>query len=303
MESADRSPVFATVVIPTCQRPEMLAACLERLAPSVQTTMPEPFEVVVSDDGSTASARETVNRFPFAVWRQGPRRGPAANRNNGARGARGRWLLFTDDDCLPDPDWVGAFFRAAGRSPSVSVFEGRTYADRPRRTLEETAPVNETGGMLWSCNLALQREAFEALGGFQERFPYATVEDMEFRLRIDKAHLATEFVAAASVCHPWRPVPRTWTASNRFCESFQILLDLHPDQLEVYRPGTFLRRTVGSFVRDTVPMLLKAPSGLVAAILRHGGELRLETMVTKRHAAQVLARARQILFPSASPRN
>jgi hypothetical protein len=176
------------------------------------------------------------------------------------------------------------------------VFEGRTYADRPQRSLDETAPVNETGGMLWSCNLAVRRDVFESLGRFQERFPYATVEDMEFRLRMEKAEIQTKFVPSAAVCHPWRSAPPNWTACNRFCESFAILLDLHPDQLRAYPPGTFLRRTLGSLVRDTGPKLLRFPGGVGAAIRRHGGELRLEAMVTKRHVTNAFERFLRLAF-------
>ena len=79
-----------SVVIPTRHRNDPLAECLARLAPGVQTLAADRYEVIVTDDGSAETSADVVRqRFPWARWAAGPRRGPAANRNNGARQARG----------------------------------------------------------------------------------------------------------------------------------------------------------------------------------------------------------------------
>ena len=68
-----------SVIIPTCHRPELLAQCLRRLADSEA-------EIIVTDDSRDDATRVLVERdFPRAHWTAGPRRGPAANRNHGAR--------------------------------------------------------------------------------------------------------------------------------------------------------------------------------------------------------------------------
>jgi GT2 family glycosyltransferase len=280
--------LFASVIVPTRHRPEMLERCLERLAPSAQALPASAYEVIVTDDGSAPSAKSIVDRFDFARWTKGPERGPATNRNHGAAEARGDWLLFTDDDCLPDPGWIAAFGRAVAREGDIAVFEGRTYADRPRRTIAETAPLNETGGMLWACNLAIRKDVFVSLGRFDERFPYAVLEDVELRIRLRKKGLVARFLPDAAVCHPWRPADETWTACNRFCESFQILLDIHPDELAEYPPGKMIRHVLSGLVRETGPQLLAARSGFKAVLMRHAGELRLEGIILRRHLARLL---------------
>lgn len=94
-----------SVIIPTCDRNEQLAKCLDCLAPGVQTLPAEQYEVIVTDDGSDLTAEQMIlERYLWARWVAGPRIGPAANRNNGVQYARGEWLAFTDDDCLPDPN-------------------------------------------------------------------------------------------------------------------------------------------------------------------------------------------------------
>ena len=99
MTSAD-APLFS-VVIPTCHRNDALAACLERLAPGKQSLAAASYEVIVTDDGSRATSEAMLReKFPWAKWMAGPRRGPAANRNHGAKHANGNWIAFADDDCL-----------------------------------------------------------------------------------------------------------------------------------------------------------------------------------------------------------
>lgn len=201
------APTFS-VVIPTFHRDADLARCLERLDPQVQLLAAGAYEVIVSDDGVHATTPAMLrDRFPWARWVQGPRRGPAANRNCGARIARGEWLVFTDDDCVPESGWLRAFAAAAiGRD----LLEGRTITDRPQYGPFETAPINERGGFLWSCNFAIRAEVFHRLGGFDDAFPSPHLEDVDFRLRAERAGVTREFVAAATVVHPPRAIASVW---------------------------------------------------------------------------------------------
>jgi GT2 family glycosyltransferase len=289
---AARTPPLLSIVVPTRHRLEMLSACLDTLWPKRQAVDANVYEVIVTDDGTTTSARETVSKFPFARWVEGPRRGPAANRNNGAARASGTWLIFLDDDCIPEPTWLRGYMRAISDAPDLSIFEGRTFADRPQRSLDETAPINEAGGALWSCNLAVRKALFETLGRFDERFPYATLEDVEFRLRIQKAGAATRFVPEAAVCHPWRPVPQNWTPFRQFSESFAVLLKIHPDYLEHYPPGWFLRGSLKALLTVTGPRLLRDRTGFRSLLRRHLGELFMEFEVTKRHVMRTVRKLR-----------
>src|SRR5450631_1375697 len=103
------TPQFS-VVIPTCGRNTMLVRCLESLRPGEQTVDPSSYEVIVTDDAREGTSEAMIReQFPWAQWVQGPSRGPAANRNNGARYARGEWLCLTDDDCVASKEWLAAF--------------------------------------------------------------------------------------------------------------------------------------------------------------------------------------------------
>ena len=203
-----KAPRFS-VVIPTCRRNDSLARCLDKLAAGAQTFLPGEYEVIVSDDGPANSNARTLveSRYPNVRWVQGPRRGPAANRNFGASHARAGWLVFTDDDCLPQPGWLAAFAtRLDAGVPGCRVLEGRTDSGVAVIGPFEQAPVNMDGGLLWSCNFAIERTLFEAMGGFDAGFPYPHLEDVDLRLRLDDAGERYSFVPEAGVVHPPRPV-------------------------------------------------------------------------------------------------
>ena len=222
------APKLISVVIPTRDRNDALARCLDRLAPCAQSLSHDQYEVIVADDSAHAAARELLfDRYPWARWTGGPRRGPAANRNAGARVARGEWLAFTDDDCLPEFGWLESFANAFQPSASaLDVLEGRTTClaglDSPRHT----APVNLDGGKLWSCNFAIRRAHLEQVGGFDERYPYPHMEDADLQARLLKSGFMIRFVAGAEVDHPPRPLP--WGATlARVHESSVLHMTLH----------------------------------------------------------------------------
>lgn len=220
--------MLLSVIIPTCHRNDLLAKCLDCLAPDRQA-FGDDYEVIVTDDGSNSTAEQMMReQYPWVRWVAGPRKGPAANRNNGATHALADWLVFVDDDCLPDPGLLAGYATANGAEQGFNVLEGRTYADRPRRSLAETSPTNEAGGYLWSCNFAIRKSLFEKMTGFDERFPYACMEDVDFRARLLQMDERFSFVAAASVCHPWRPChfPKEF---SQYKKSLEIYLMLHPE--------------------------------------------------------------------------
>jgi glycosyltransferase involved in cell wall biosynthesis len=144
-----------SVIIPTYHRNDLLAKCLDCLAPGVQVLPAEEYEVIVTDDGSKTTAKEMIrDRYPWAKWVAGPRKGPAANRNNGAQYAQGEWLVLTDDDCLPDPNWLSAF--ADATTGSALALEGAIHPLGDINQDLAECPVNLTGGRFWTANIAVR---------------------------------------------------------------------------------------------------------------------------------------------------
>jgi GT2 family glycosyltransferase len=205
------SPVFS-VIVPTHDRPGRLAACLEALARL--DFPPDRFEVIVSDDGSPTPAGAVVARFVERLRTrvvEGPNQGPGTARNRGATSAQGRFLLFLDDDCLPEPEWLTALERRFEDRPD-RLIAGGIVNGLPRNPFSTATHLivsyvygeneGKAGARLFnSCNLAVPADRFRQLGGFSEAFPLAAGEDYDFCHRWQHAGLETSYAPEAVVRH------------------------------------------------------------------------------------------------------
>lgn len=98
-----RGDVEISFCVCTADRLPQLERCLQSFAASPVA----PDEVIVGDDGrDPAPVQELCERFPFATYVRGPRRGLWANRNSVVRVARGEWLSFLDDDGILGPAFI-----------------------------------------------------------------------------------------------------------------------------------------------------------------------------------------------------
>ena len=184
-----------SVVIPTHNRKEKLKRCLA----AVTTQMYPVYEVIVVDDGSSDGTSAMVARdFPEVhIVRQATSQGPAAARNQGIRQASGDVIAFTDDDCVPPPDWlkrhanhytnhqIGAVggHQVSGNPNFYDKFDMAHYADEYRhlRLIEKLA----LPGGLYSNNLSVPKAVLAEVGLFDERF--LTGADPELTRRISRA--------------------------------------------------------------------------------------------------------------------
>lgn len=196
--------MFLSVIVPTYNRNDLLLKCLNALSPDNQTIGQSSYEVIVSDDSLTSQARQLSPDFPWFRFVDGPKRGPAANRNNGAKQAKGDWLVFIDDDCIPDKTILQTYFNEIVLG-NYQALEGLIDAERPQERFDEESPLNLNGGCFWSCNIAVSQKLFKSINGFDEGFPFAAMEDVDLYSRI-KEVTNSKFLRDAKVIHPWRSV-------------------------------------------------------------------------------------------------
>ena len=186
------TPPFFSVIIPTDGRPRQLAACLQALA-SIEYSC-DCFEVVVVDDGSKTPPEAVVASFRDKIdvtLVSQPHAGPATARNAGTKRARGTFLVFTDDDCMPKADWLQKLAGRFAETPDALI-GGRTLnalPDNPYSTASQILieylytyynPSFNQACFLTSNNLAVPAALFRALGGFDASFPLAAAEDRDF---------------------------------------------------------------------------------------------------------------------------
>jgi glycosyltransferase involved in cell wall biosynthesis len=198
-----------SVVVPTRDRPAALEQCLVALA---RQTAPE-LEIVVVDDGSAdaAAVRAAVERAaPGARLIRGAGEGPATARNIGVGAATGAVVCFTDDDCVPAPDWAQ---RLAAACATTGAAAGTTRADEEAgaaaaasqlitHVLTVTSLDGARGvlGFAPTCNLASAAALARRLP-FDPSFPHAAGEDRDWCARLAQAGAAPRFVADAIVLH------------------------------------------------------------------------------------------------------
>jgi len=214
--------MFLSVIIPTYNRNDLLRKCLDNLTPDFQTIDATSYEIIVSDDGKVNEEIEILKKeYPFVTFIPGPQKGPASNRNNGAKHSKGDWLVFIDDDCLPDKDILLSYLNEIKKGVYKGI-EGYINADRLQERFDEQSPLNLTGGCFWSCNIAVDKEVFNKLNGFDEGFPGAALEDTDFYERL-KTVAKTTFLPSAKVIHPWRRVNK-WGNYNKWIASHQYAI-------------------------------------------------------------------------------
>lgn len=204
----------ASVVIPTYERAHLLPGLLRALEAQQGTG---PFEVVIVDNGSTDDTPLVLRELaatasvPFRTVRLDENRGPSAARNAGWRAAHGPIIAFTDDDCLPQPDWLAALL---ARFEVADVVQGRTETDPdagPIGPFGRTVIVRQEHGNYETCNLAYRRSLLEDLGGFDESYhrqtggPVTWGDDTDLGWRARKAGARTAFADDAVVHHELRP--------------------------------------------------------------------------------------------------
>jgi peptidoglycan/xylan/chitin deacetylase (PgdA/CDA1 family)/GT2 family glycosyltransferase len=277
-----------SVVIPTHDRRERLRALLESQAQ--QTLPPERFEVVVAVDGSSDGTAEILEELtlPYRLltlplaWG-----GSARARNEGAKRASGRFLLFLDDDMIADPRLVAEHLDAqlgedrtvglgkvALLPPSRSTRWSRWRQQRRRMHFEGLAAKPAPSFMnCWSGNLSVPRELFLAVGGFLESYPAPGMEidvpmhDSELGFRLSEGGARFLFVESAVSIEDDRETLRdSLHHSERFGAGELVLYALHPSLLPRLQIGGLTEhpwRLVG--VRRIL-IALRVPPLVIAAL-------------------------------------
>lgn len=152
-------------------------------------------EIVVVDDGSADGSAEQLRGQCDGLARfesLASNRGRSAARNAGATMARGDLLLFIDCDCVPaSSNLLRAHASAAlgGAVASCGAVTGsddgfwddyQVRASRRRATQQIDGP--NYGGT--TANLAVRRDAFQRIGGFDEAYRTYGFEDRDLLVRL-----------------------------------------------------------------------------------------------------------------------
>lgn len=232
--SADTTTPRISVVVPTYRRPQLLLRCLDALL--AQTLPGGDYEIIVVDDGRSDDTRAAcTDRALRSAAAGGPAlrylqpggtRGPAGARNRGWRAARGALIAFTDDDTIPDADWLRQG-ESALCEPGVIAAWGRVHVPLPEAMTDN---ARNTAGLenavFVTANAFVKREALAAVGGFDERYRRAWREDTDlyFALIAHASEAAVVPAPEALVLHPVREAPFLVSVGQQANMAFDALL-------------------------------------------------------------------------------
>jgi len=204
-----------SVVIPFYNAKETLGLCLANLCK--QSVKPD--EIILVDNDSDDCSKEIVESFVNdcsdlkIIYLLCEKPGPSAARNKGVDTASGDWIIFTDSDCIPSLNWVSDYtthFNNEKIGAVAGCIKPYTPTNMIQKTLSLfTLPENEKDvihddftidkGLYPTANLAVRREVFESVGGFNVNLKYG--EDHELCAKIYRAGHKIKATKNAAVEH------------------------------------------------------------------------------------------------------
>ena len=185
----------------------------------------QDFEVILLNNGSEGAISSSSElRFPQSrlnILNSPTNLGFAAGNNLAARQAKGEYLLLLNADAFPQPDWLEKIHQACIDHPN-HFFASRLVKANDLQTLDGEWNVYHASGLAWRKNHAqalskatneprvvlsacaaagaYPREAFEAVGGFDEDF-FAYMEDIDLDFRMQLLGYRCLYLPQAVVRH------------------------------------------------------------------------------------------------------
>ena len=146
------------------------------------------FEIIIVDDISNDKTQEIISKFNDArlrYFRNERLLGLAASRNRCLKYARGKYVFFTDADCVVSQNWLREGLKDLETKNCMGV-EGRTIyvSEQYTPTRSDDVVENRSGGQYPTCNMAYVKRILDNIGGFYDKFTY--LEDRDLALRVKK---------------------------------------------------------------------------------------------------------------------
>ncbi len=228
---------MVSVIVCTYRGSATLVACLESVAKLDYLE----FETLVVNDGDDRRVAEIVESYESVRHISTPHIGLGAARNLGASEARGEIFIYLDDDCIVEADWLKWIVWQFATDASLGCAGGPNLAPHPQSATQAQIAAAPGGPChvllddrhaehLPGCNLAVRRDVFEKVGGFDPIFRTAG-DDVDFCWRVLATGKRLGFHSAAFVWHYRR---FTWQAYFRqqigYGRAEAMLMPLHPNR-------------------------------------------------------------------------
>ena len=211
----------ASIIIPAFNHVEYTVRCLATLQ---RHPAAADCEIIVVDDASSDATESLLRRIPGLRYLRNPENlGFLRTANRGAEQARGRYLLFLNNDTQVLPGWLDRLLEVFATVPDAGMVGAKLIYpsghlqeagaalrpdgsvdliglnDDPARPLYNGLPrfVDHCSG---ACVL-IETVLFRELGGFDERYAPAYYEDCDLSLRVTERGRKVIYQPAAEVIH------------------------------------------------------------------------------------------------------
>ena len=273
MSSGDRPRADVTVAVSTVARPDSLARCITAVVEGQLL----PREIVIVDQSADSATEEIVrsqgwDRTVAVRYIRQARRGLAASRNVAIANAAFPIIAFTDDDCVPDPEWLAQIVAACNGDGHPNVVTGRILPLGPERpgvfavsSRPDTTRTLYRGRVLpWTVgsggNTAVERDWLARIGGFDEALgaasPGMSAEDTDLLYRLLRAGAAVQYEPQAIVFHERQDLRRRLASRTSygygmgaFCAKWARRRDLYALVMLAHWMFERTRALLASFVR------------------------------------------------------
>ena len=195
-----------SIIIPFHRGLESLESALKGVTP-----LPDGCEIIVAGDAPTDDCHALADRYGARTLILPGPRGPGVARNRAAAVARGDILVFVDADVVTSLDALERVSRIFEQQPEIAAVFG-AYDEMPAHAglvsqyknlahsyiHQSSATAAQT---FWAGFGAVRRSAFEAVGGFDERFSRPSVEDIDLGYRLTAARFSVRLDPSLRACH------------------------------------------------------------------------------------------------------
>lgn len=227
-----------SVIITTYNKGHLIEKSLATL---FSQRLPEDFELVIIDDGSTDDTIERVKRFPFPIhgkqlkYRYLPYPEPRIScipRNVGIREATGDIIIFTEPECLHVGDTINELLHKMHRYPNNTILASQVWTTQrliaekiqdltPQEILAHPYAQMSSGDMVntkapnndWAITgdaqcqggylFAVRRDWLMEIGGFNERFIGHGFDDLDLFNRLKLRDHEVLGFSDIAVIHQW----------------------------------------------------------------------------------------------------
>jgi len=205
---------FVSVVVPTYNRKEALIQCINSLL--MQEYPKDKYEVIVVDDGSKDGTEKEVEQIAeensILKYHKQQNQGPGAARNRGIKKAKGKIILFIDDDCIAEKNWIKEHLKGytdekiGGVGGGIQIPKTDSIIEKYGNTLLNYKKLVGKDGLIRTgpitCNASYRKKALIAVNGFDEKL--RQYEDGDLGIKIAGKGYTFKYLPNAKITHKHR---------------------------------------------------------------------------------------------------